>query len=96
LTSLTPARAWALDRLQSEYGVTPLEDFTLGGPYYPSPGLTPEVVHPLAVAVDPRADSARLRPLTWVRLDVLVASVGQVRDGHLRIVTLRAAHALGV
>lgn len=96
LRTLTPAHTFALARLRGEYGVEPLADWALGGPYYPSPGLTPEVVHPLAVAVVPRPTPDAPRALTWVRLAELVAGIGQVRDGHLRITALRAAHALGV
>lgn len=57
----------------------------LGGPYHPSPGVTPEIVHPY---VRGRTDE----PLTWVHL----ADLAHALDGHTRIVALRAAHALGL
>ena len=34
--------------------------------------------------------------LTWVSLAEVMAHLGALLDGHLRIVALRAAHALGV
>jgi SAM-dependent methyltransferase len=92
--SMTPARAWALERLKGEYGVSCGEDWELGGRYHPSPGLTPEVVYPIAVEVT--AEGAAPRALRWVRLRDAVENVADLRDGHLRIVALRAAHALGV
>jgi len=92
--SSTPARAWILERLKEEYGVTCDAVWTLGGRYHPSPGLTPEVVHPLAVEA---CELGRGRStLHWVPLGDLVACREQIVDGHLRIVVMRAAHALGL
>lgn len=55
----------------------------LGGPYYPSPGVTPEIVHPF---------TARLDASTWVPLlDLLGAE-----DLHTRLAAWRGAHALGL
>jgi hypothetical protein len=65
----------------------------LGGAYRPSPGLTPEVVFPLAFAV--KAIGPAGRALAWVPLAELVASRHRIPDGHLRILALRAAHAAG-
>lgn len=85
------ARAFLAERLRAEHGVRAGNVWDLGGRYHPSAGLSPEVVYPMAVEVL-EAGSA----LAWVPL----ASVGQHRDelldGHLRIVALRAAHALGL
>ena len=52
------------------------------------------MVHPFAVAVNPVRSTEAERALTWVALDDLLARVEQIRDGHLRILVLRAAHAL--
>jgi hypothetical protein len=64
----------------------------LGGRYHPSAGLTPEVVYPLAAEVSP--DGAGDRALRWIPLSDAVTQRHLLRDGHLRIVALRAAHAL--
>ena len=72
---------------------TPLVFSTLGGAYAPSPGVTPELVYPLAVQFEAR-DFAKLQFL-FVDLDDLVKNRRQIRDGHLAISVLRLAHAFG-
>jgi len=94
ITSLTPAREWILERLRNEYGVECSDVWELGGRYHPSPGLTPEVVFPLAVEV--AHEDAGARTLTWVSVADAVSHLGALLDGHLRVVALRASHALGV
>ena len=91
----TPSRAQAFvrERLLDEYGLQAGACWELGGPYRPSPGLTPEVVHPLA------CQALALRPgrrgLRWVPLQGVIDHRGQLPDGHLRVLALRASHALG-
>jgi hypothetical protein len=94
--SLAPARAWIRERLGHEYGAVCGEVWELGGRYHPSPGVTPEVVHALAVEVTGGLASGARRALTWVPLRDAIANRAELRDGHLRIVVLRAAHALGL
>ncbi|MGE0489715.1 MAG: methyltransferase domain-containing protein [Vulcanimicrobiota bacterium] len=79
----------AAQRLQDEYGLGCGRVWELGGHYYPSPGLTPEVVYPMAVEVLEPTEA-----LQWVRLDQLARA--PLRAGHLRVVVNRAAHALGL
>ncbi len=86
------ARAWVAERLAAEYGLRIGRFWSLGGRYHPSPGATPEVVFPLACEVL-AAEEGRSR-LRWVSLRALAAT--PVRDGHLRVVAQRAAHALGL
>jgi hypothetical protein len=81
---------WVHARLAAELGVTPVASWTLGGRYHPSAGVTPEVVYPRAVEV--HGDGQ----LLWVPLADVVAAEDRLTDGHLRVVALRAAHALGV
>ncbi len=85
------ARAWIVARLASEYGVTAGAIGELGGPYRPSAGLTPETVFPLGVEV--RSVTTGRRALTWIPLRALVSQRASVPDGHLRVLSLRAAHA---
>lgn len=89
------ARRFLTQRLNVEYGVEVGAVWELGGRYHPSPGLTPEVVHPFAVEV---AHVAALgtSALRFVPLDELISRRERLRDGHLRILALRAAHALGL
>jgi hypothetical protein len=89
---LATSRAWVRERLQAEYGAACGEMWELGGRYHPSPGLTPEVVHPLAVEIT--GEEPGPRRLVWVRLEEAVAHAEAIRDGHLLTLALRAAHAL--
>lgn len=92
VTTLSLARAWIAERLAAEYGLEIGETWELGGCYRPSPGLTPETVFPLIVEVKGRREGGR--PLDWVPLSSLVAHRAELPDGHLRVMMLRAAHAL--
>jgi hypothetical protein len=92
ITTISRARAWITDRLATEYGLEIRETWELGGSYRPSPGLTPETVYPLAVEVTSRREGGR--SLFWVPLTSLVAHRAELPDGHLRVMMLRAAHAL--
>jgi len=91
--SLAAGRAFVTERLLAEYGACVAGFHELGGRYHPTPGATPEVVHPWAVEID-RVRSAPRR-LHWVPLHELVAGRATLLDGHLRILALRAAHAVG-
>jgi len=94
IKSLTPARAWVKERMQREYGVCSGNVWELGGRYHPTPGLTPEVVFPVAFEVQSVSEAPG--QLLWVPLESLLARAGELRDGHLRILCFRAAHALGM
>lgn len=84
---------FASQRLREEYGIDRGAVFTLGGAYYPAPGVTPEVVHPFAFEV--RREALGPSRLRWVPLRSVRAELDVIRDGHLRVLALRAAHALG-
>lgn len=94
IQTLPQATADVRGRLLREYGVETGQSWELGGPYHPSSGVTPEVVHPLAFEVT--AVHTGLRPITWVRLQDAIDHLSLLVDGHLRVVALRAAHAVGV
>jgi hypothetical protein len=94
IATLPAAQRFVAERLHEEYGIRIGTWWQLGGPYRPSPGLTAEVVHPLAG--DVLAIAAGKRALVWVPVDDLLAGHRDLRDGHLRITALRAAHGLGV
>lgn len=92
--SLTPALRFVAERLRTTHGVVVGKTWELGGHYHPSAGVSPEVVHPVAVDVAQVHDAPT--PLLWVPLAELVREGDRLADGHLRIVALRAAHALGL
>lgn len=89
---MSAAERFLREQLLGTLGVEIGELTVLGGRYHPSSGATPEVVHPFAAEVR----AARECPLLWVRLRELLGAPELLRDGHLRIVAYRAAHALGL
>ncbi len=90
------ALAFARERIEAMHDLELGRVFTLGGPYYPSPGVTPEVVHPFAFELKRERSPVRGTPLHWISLRSLRDELHAIRDGHLRVVALRAAHALGL
>ncbi len=87
------ARAWVCARIEAEHGVHLGEVYELGGRWHPSSGTTCELVFPLAVEV--RDEVPCDHPLVWLDLDELIGEPDALRDGHLRVLAWRAAHALG-
>jgi len=92
--SLGRAHAWTAERLAREYGVEVGRTWDLGGAYYPSAGMSPELVHPMAIEV--LGVTRAPRSLAWLAIDRVATVRAHLCDGHLRIVALRAAHALGL
>lgn len=90
VSNLDQMESFTRDRIATEHGVTIGGFFTLGGPYYPSPGATPEVVFPLAC----QATGATARGLHWVALSYLLANFTNLRDGHLKTLLSRASRAV--
>lgn len=94
IAKTSEARAWIAARAVVEYGVSTGAVYELGGRYHPSTGMSPELVFPVAIEV---TDAASAKGLVWFPLrDAVGNAVKQVADGHLRVVALRAAHALGL
>lgn len=91
--SIRATREWVRDRLHAEYALTILDTWGLGGSYHPSAGLTPEVVYPLAI--DVRESGGGGRKLHWIALSEIPDAIHHHPDGHLRVLTWRAAHAMG-
>lgn len=94
LRTMRAAREWVAERLLREYGVRAGAVWELGGSYRPSPGLSPEMVHPLAIEIVELGTGPR--SLLWVPLRECVSRREALVDGHLRIAALRAAHAIGL
>ena len=90
ITSLDEMESFTRDRIATEHQIVVDDFFTLGGPYYPSPGATPEVVFPLAC----QAQGATAKGLHWVAMSHLVANFANLRDGHLKTLLSRASRAV--
>jgi hypothetical protein len=76
--------------LQRDFAVTIRDVWELGGPYFSSPGVTPEVVYPFVVEVDATAIASS--QLHFSDCDAL--NLDHLHDAHLLISTHRLRHAL--
>lgn len=84
--NLDQARSWLNEALEREYG-SAIEDWApLGGPYFPTPGLTPELVYPVAV----RVRVIQPGQLDFFPLEELMGRWEEISNGHLRCLLLRA------
>lgn len=92
LTSLHNLPRYLRGALDRENGLEVRDCFQLGGPYFPSPGVTPEIAYPWAVDVWSHGESAV--PLCWVPLSQLVQGFEHLKEGHLRTLVSRVARAL--
>lgn len=88
--SLSAARPWLHQRCQRDFGAKIRRTWPLGGRYFPSAGLSPEVVYPLLAELETPGT------LRWIRLEALLERRARLHDGHLLTALHRAAHALGL
>ncbi|MEW5854449.1 MAG: methyltransferase domain-containing protein [Myxococcota bacterium] len=93
VTDLGALPAFMARRMRVQFGAGVLRSWELGGAYLPTPGVTPEVVHPYAVEV--ALDAHTARALRWLSLDAFLAGLDDVHDAHLLTAGCRLAHALG-
>ncbi len=82
------------EALRRDFDLDACRVWELGGAYFPTSGVTPEVVHPFVVEVE--ADECPGAGLQFVSLSELTAKPDLLQDAHLLIATHRLAHALGV
>lgn len=90
--SMDQAMDWTLSRIEEELGIKVGDLRNLGGPFHPTPGLTPESVYPFVAEV--QAASKAPKQLRWVALPELFDRRSEVKDCQLRILTFRVAHML--
>ncbi len=91
VTSMPVAREWLRQEL-ARHCIQAGSIWDLGGAYHPTPGLTPECVHPLAVEIISMTD--RTAAYHWIPLNAWPEVRHQICDGHLRILVSRLRHAL--
>lgn len=100
LAAVAPIRAtqaFVRERYRSEHGLEIEEIVELGGRYFPSAGVTPEVVHPWLVVIAGLAPGVSpKRRLRFVPLADAVTRSDELVDGHLRVAVWRAASMLGL
>jgi ubiquinone/menaquinone biosynthesis C-methylase UbiE len=84
--------AFIIAALHRDVSLTVRNTWELGGSYFSSPGVTPEVVYPFVVEVE--AHDVISSPLRFI--DLLDLNLDQLHDAHLLISTHRLRHALGM
>jgi len=86
--------AFVSGALERDFALTVRNTWELGGSYFSSPGVTPEVVYPFVVEVD--ATNVAASPLHFINCDVLGNYLDTLHDAHLLIAAYRLRHALGM
>lgn len=82
------------DAMKKDFNLTINFSRELGGAYFASPGITPELVYPMAVEI--KADVVAASSLKWISLKNLIDKIDGISDAHTIISAYRLAHALGL
>ena len=94
LKSVGDLPAYLNEAMQREFALTAENVWELGGPYFSSPGVTPEVVYPFVVEVD--ASDVASSTLHFIEANVLASNLDLINDAHLLIAAYRLLHALAL
>lgn len=78
--------------MRREFNLTVRDVWELGGSYFSSPGVTPEVVCPFVVEVN--ASDVASSSLHFVESNILASKLDLIHDAHLLIAAYRLLHAL--
>jgi hypothetical protein len=84
--------AFVTAALHRDFDLTVRNTWELGGSYFSSPGVTPEVFYPFVVEVE--TNDITSSPLHFIDSNLFGNNVDQLHDGHLLISTHRLRHAL--
>lgn len=93
VTHLSEIPRFLKEALRRDFNLDAGSIWELGGAYFPTSGVTPEVVYPYIVEVAP--EQCPRSALQFVPLSELTGKSDLLRDAHLLVVTNRLAHALG-
>ncbi len=80
-------------KFPADFNIPVNKTWELGGSYFTSAGITPEIVYPVAVEFD--AQTSGETPLKFFHLTSLLEISEQLQDAHLLILLNRLAHSLG-
>lgn len=80
------------EKFANDFGIPVNKTWELGGSYFTSAGITPEIVYPLAVEFDARISGETA--LKFFHLRDLLEISDQIQDAHLLILLNRLGHAL--
>lgn len=84
--------AGLFDSFKKDFRVSLINCWELGGSYFPTPGVTPEIVYPFAVEIE--TDDLEHCDLQFAEIGSLVEKLDQFEDAHLLILANRLFHAL--
>ena len=82
-----------LEKFPKDFNVEINRLWELGGSYFTSAGITPEIVYPMAVEIV--AELSYQTDLKFFHLKDLLESSDKIQDAHLLILLYRLGHALG-
>ncbi len=82
------------EKFPKDFNVSIKNSWELGGSFFTSAGITPEIVYPLAVELN--AENLRDTDLKLFNLKYLLAHCDKIQDAHLLILLNRLAHSFGV
>ncbi|MBX7172297.1 MAG: methyltransferase domain-containing protein [Pyrinomonadaceae bacterium] len=82
------------EKFANDFNVSINKLWELGGSFFTSAGITPEIIYPMAVEL--KAESLDETDLKFFNLKTLLEKIGQIQDAHLLISLNRLAHALGI
>ena len=80
------------EKFSTDFGVEINKFWELGGSYFTSAGITPEIVYPAAIEI--RADKTKESSLRFFTLEELTNKAESISDAHLLILLNRLKHAL--
>jgi ubiquinone/menaquinone biosynthesis C-methylase UbiE len=81
------------EKFPKDFSVEINRTWELGGTYFPTPGVTPEIVYPFAVEL--KAENLHQTDLLFFKVRDLLNSLDKISDAHLLILANRLGHALG-
>lgn len=82
------------EKFPADFKISVKKAWELGGSYFTSAGITPEIVYPLAVEFDSKISSETA--LKFFHLTDLLEISEQIQDAHLLILLNRLGHSLGL
>lgn len=81
-----------IEKFAEDFGVKTNKLWELGGSFFTSAGITPEIIYPMAVEL--KAESLEATDLKFFNLKTLIEKIDEIQDAHLLISLNRLAHAL--
>jgi len=82
------------EKFPKDFSLSFKKSWELGGSYFTSAGITPEIVYPMAVELD--AERIGETDLKFFHLKDLLENCDKIQDAHLLILLNRLGHALGI